>query len=91
MIHDPVEGNRLLGQRQRTGGSDPFSSPIQVLTWNGNEYIARDQFLPGGKANLLGMAAGDVMNNKNEAIVALSKAIRHSMEITERGQKKQCM
>jgi len=70
VIHHPAEGYKLFGQRQNTGQSSPFSSPIFELSWNGTEYVSKNQVLPGRKANLLGTAFGDIMNDGTETVVA---------------------
>lgn len=67
------DGRRmLLGQGQRTGGADPLTSPIVELVWKGADYIADRQVLPGGKANLLGVAFGDIRNDKTQTVLGFT-------------------
>lgn len=67
------DGRRmLLGQAQRTGGADPLASPIAELVWKGAEYIADRQILPGGKTNLLGIALGDIRNDKTQTVLGFT-------------------
>jgi TolB-like protein len=72
VVRDPVRGSILLGQRQLSGGADPLSSPIFELTWQGPDIIAGARILPAGKANLLGVAYGDLRNDKSEAVAGFS-------------------
>jgi hypothetical protein len=68
------DGRRmLLGQGQRTGGADPLTSPVFELVWKGAEYIADRQVLPGGKANLLGIALGDIRNDKTQTVLGFTE------------------
>jgi TolB-like protein len=66
----PGRGKVLFGQGQRIGGPDPFSSPIVELAWKGSDYDVVDQVLASGRANLLGFAYGDVMNDGDPISVA---------------------
>jgi hypothetical protein len=68
------DGRRmLLGQSQMTGGADPLTSPVFELVWKGTEYIADRQLLPGGKANLLGIALGDIRNDQTQTVVGFTE------------------
>lgn len=69
----PDRGAVLLGQGQRTGGPDPLRSPVVELAWKGAEYIAQRQVLPGYKANVLGIAYGDLRNDQTETLVGFTE------------------
>jgi TolB-like protein len=72
IVHDPDRGQILLGQRQRSGGADPLSSPVVELTWQGKDFMEGARVLPAGKANLLGVAYGDLRNDKSETVAGFS-------------------
>lgn len=70
VVHHSTEGTKLYGQQQMAGQNNPFSSPIYELSWKGGEYVPGTKLLPGRKANLLGAAVGDIMNDGRNAVVA---------------------
>ncbi len=55
------KGAVLLGQKQ-VMGTDPFQEPIYEMKWIGGQYVPQDQVLPGGVANALGVAIGNIRN-----------------------------
>ena len=63
VIEHPSRGSILFGQKQRTGGADPFSEAIFEMTWEGSGYQPGNQILPPGRANLMGFAYGNVLND----------------------------
>ena len=63
----------LLGQRQRTAGADPLSSPVVELEWKGAEYIQSRKVLSPGKTNLLGVAYGDIRNKKTQSLIGFTE------------------
>ena len=69
VIDHPTRGAILFGQRQRSG-SDPFSSPIFEMTWEGSDYQPGNQILPPGRANMMGFAYGNVLNDGQELALA---------------------
>jgi TolB-like protein len=74
-----MRGKVLIGQRRKSEQMDPFSGAIYELTWQGSELKANDRLLPSGKANVLGIAYSDILNNGSEAIVAYTKTDKLQM------------
>jgi TolB-like protein len=70
----PGRGSVLFGQKQKTGGPDTFSSDIFEMAWNNTEYVPDRKVLPSNRANLMGFALGDVMNDGGETVVAYDKS-----------------
>jgi len=70
----PGHGSILFGQKQKTGGPDTFSSDIFEMAWNNTEYVPDRKVLPSNRANLMGFALGDVMNDGGETVVAYDKS-----------------
>lgn len=70
----PGHGSVLFGQKQKTGGPDTFSSEIFEMVWNNTEYVPDRKVLPANRANLMGFALGDVMNDGGETVVAYDKS-----------------
>lgn len=70
VVHHPTLGSLLLGQRQGSSSSTPFDEPIFQMTWKGADYIPDRQVLPGRRANVLGLAYGDITNSGDDVIVA---------------------
>jgi TolB-like protein len=62
VVDHPERGSILFGQRQLSG-SDPFSSAIFEMTWDGSDYQPGNKILPPGRANLMGFAYGNVFND----------------------------
>ncbi len=69
-----LRGRVLLGQRIKSERIDPFAGEIFELAWEGNELAANDRLLPSGKANVLGVAYSDILNDGDEAIAAYTKS-----------------
>lgn len=70
VVHHPDLGNLLLGQHQ-TGGDDLQTAPIYEMAWKGAEYIPENTFLPGRKANVLGLTLGHFTGKDDIDFVAL--------------------
>ena len=66
------QGPVLLGQRQRLGTESIFVGPIHEMSWQGDRPVPGRQLLPGGKANLMGLAYGDIMNNGVSVVATYS-------------------
>lgn len=73
VTHHNMRGKLLLGQRRQSDRPDPFSSAIYELVWEGPDLAAGDRLLPSGKANVLGIAYSDILNNGNDAIIGYTK------------------
>jgi len=69
VVDHPARGGILFGQRQLSG-SDPFSSAIFEMTWEGSDYQPGNQILPPGRTNMLGFAYGDVFNDGQDLALA---------------------
>lgn len=74
VVELPLRGKVLLGQKQKTGGPDPFSSNIFEMIWRDSEYEPETQIMRRNRANLMGFTLGDVMNNNQETAVAYNKS-----------------
>jgi len=75
VVHHPERGSILFGQRQLSG-SDPFSSAIFEMAWEGSDYQPDNQILPSGRANLMGFAYGNVLNDGQNLAVAYNSSDR---------------
>jgi hypothetical protein len=73
VIHHPARGAVLLGQRHPVG-QEPFTEEIVELEWKENDYQAAARVLPGRRCNVLGVALGDLMNDKNETALGLDQS-----------------
>jgi hypothetical protein len=69
VVPAPGKGRMLLGQGQKSGQS-PMAEPIVELQWKDQRYVVAKEILPAGKANALGVAAGDILNNGNPRVLA---------------------
>jgi TolB-like protein len=69
VVQHPTLGTLLLGQHQNSGSS-PNNGSVVEMKWKGHDYVEDRRILPGGKANLLGLAYGDIMNDGNDSVVA---------------------
>jgi TolB-like protein len=68
------KGAVLLGQKQ-VMANDPFQEPIYEMKWIGGEYAPQDQVLPGGVANALGVAIGNIRNaNGPEDVIHFTRS-----------------
>ncbi len=72
VIDLPGKGKILLGQKQKTGGGEIFSGNIEKMVWNSSKavYEPEKAVLPRRRANLLGLAFGDIMNNGINTVCA---------------------
>jgi TolB-like protein len=66
-------GALLLGQRQSSQSATPFDEPIYEMVWKGDDYIPDRRVLPGGRANILGLAYGDIMNEGGESFAGYDR------------------
>jgi TolB-like protein len=69
VVHHPTLGALLLGQRQGSGAT-PLDAPIFQMVWKGADYVPDHQILPARKANVLGLAYGNIMNNGDDSFAA---------------------
>ncbi|MFZ1984819.1 MAG: VCBS repeat-containing protein [Desulfatitalea sp.] len=73
IVRHPALGVILLGQQQNSGGATPFDSPIFQFEWKGAEYVPARPILPARKANVLGLALGDIRNDGGETVACLDE------------------
>ncbi len=69
----PDKGNVLLGQRHRYAAESIFLEPILEMNWQGDRIAPGRQVLPGRKANLMGMAYGDITQTGSSVVVAYNE------------------
>lgn len=69
VVPAPGKGRTLLGQGQKSGQS-PMTEPIVELQWKDQRYVVAKEILPAGKASVLGVAAGDILNNGKPKVLA---------------------
>ena len=67
----PKRGHVLLGQKQ--GLESPFNKPIFELVWQNSGYEPADKEMPAKRANVLGFALGDAMNDGAEDAVVFDE------------------
>ncbi len=73
IVDHPTLGKMLLGQMQKAGEDDtPFDAPIFEMVWKGAEYLPEQQILPAKKASVLGLAMGDLMQDKSDSFAILN-------------------
>lgn len=65
-------GAVLLGQRQRMADESIFHGAIQEMSWQGDRLVPGRRLFKGGKANLMGLAYGDIIHSGQGTIVAYS-------------------
>jgi len=66
----PGQGEVLLGQRQPYGAGTIFNEPIQEMRWEGGRLVAGRQVLSSRKANLMGLAYGDITHTGDSVVAA---------------------
>ena len=64
-----MRGKVLIGQTHRQ--TDVFSGGLQELVWQGGDYIAQDSIAAPKGVNAMGVAMGDIANDRQEYLVAL--------------------
>ena len=74
VVKETVMGSILFGQKQKTGGSDPFEEAIFEMVWENSAYEPVQRILPPNRANLMGFAFGDVLNDGRELPVTFNQA-----------------
>ncbi|MGA8179881.1 MAG: VCBS repeat-containing protein, partial [Desulfobacterales bacterium] len=70
VVDIPKRGHVLLGQKQ--GLESPWNKPIVELVWQNSRYESADQVMRSNRANVLGFALGDAMNDGSESAVAFN-------------------
>ena len=68
VVESPARGKILVGQHHRK--TDVFSGGLQELTWQGGDYIAQDALEAPKAINAMGIAMGDVTQERQEYVVA---------------------
>ena len=72
VIHTNDKGAILLGQRQRMGEKSIYNGAIHEMIWQDDRLAPGRQLLKGGKANLIGVACGDITQSGQDTIIAYS-------------------
>lgn len=67
VVEHPARGRILLGQRHAT--QNPFSGAIFEMIWNNSGYEPANQVLRSNRANAMGFALGNAMNDSAEVDV----------------------
>jgi TolB-like protein len=70
IMRRPQREAMLLGQKQ-VSAFTIFDDPIFEMKFVGGEYVPERKILPKGKANLLGLALGDLLNEGDEVMAIL--------------------
>ncbi len=70
-VETPERGRILFGQKQ--GINSPFDDRIYELVWQNSEYDVAEPVIPPRRANVLGLAPGDVRNDGTEGFVVFDK------------------
>ncbi len=71
VVNAPKRGRILLGQKQ--GINSPFDDKIYELAWLNSEYDVAEPVMPPRRANVLGLAPGDALNDGTEVAVVFDK------------------
>jgi hypothetical protein len=71
VVDTPDRGSILLGQKQ--GIESPFDKKIFELVWQNSGYEAADKFMSGKRANVIGLALGNAMNDGSQVAVVFDK------------------
>jgi hypothetical protein len=64
VVEQPQRGKILLGQKQ--GVESPFNKPIFELVWENSGFEPADRVMRSKRANVMGLAIGNVMNDGSE-------------------------
>jgi hypothetical protein len=71
VVDIPKRGHVLLGQKQ--GLESPFNKPIFELVWQNSGYESANKDMRARRANVLGFALGDAMNDGAEEAVVFDE------------------
>ncbi len=85
VLPDSKGGARLVGQGQKIGQT-PFAEPVVELHWKDKAYISGTDVLPGGRANVLGLAIGDIINENSQKVLSFTE-FDHLRVIGKNGEK----
>lgn len=69
-------GTVLMGQRMRAGEESVFNNPIQEMQWQGDRLVPTSQLMRGRKANVIGVAYGDVTQTGQSMLIGYSNENR---------------
>jgi TolB-like protein len=76
IAHTSTGRSVLLGQRSPKVEADLFSTPIFEMFWKNGEYASEKQLIGGRRANVLGVAYDDVLQEGQDKLVAFSTGDR---------------
>ena len=68
VVKSPARGKILVGQHHRK--TDVFSGSLKELIWRGGDYVAQDALEAPRGVNAMGVAMGDITQERQESIVA---------------------
>lgn len=69
-------GPVIMGQRIRAAEESIFNTPIMEMQWEGDRLVPGKQLLPARKANVLGVAYGDVTQDGQNVLIGYSPSDR---------------
>ncbi len=76
ILKSAVEAPILVGQKEPPTGGKLDAQPIFQMNWDGANYTPGSVFLRGGKANVLGVTAGKIMDDHLTNVAAYSSSDR---------------
>jgi TolB-like protein len=71
VVEHSTRGQILLGQRQPS--ESPFSGNIHEMTWVNSGYEPANKVMRSNRANVLGLAYGNALNDGSEVLVAFDE------------------
>ena len=71
VVEHSMRGQILLGQRQTT--ESLFSGNIHEMTWENSGYEPANKVLRSNRANVLGLAYGNALNDGSDVVVTFDK------------------
>ena len=76
VVKPGIEPDYLVGQKAPSTNASLIAQPIFRMNWDGSAYTPGNSFLRGGKANVLGVAAGPILDNTQNTVAAYSSGDR---------------
>jgi TolB-like protein len=71
VVETTFRGKVLLGQKHRR--TNVFSGNLKEMTWQGGDYVPLNNVRTPKSINVLGVAMGDIMDDRQEAIAAFTE------------------
>ncbi len=76
VVHLPGRAPVLFGQKHEIETDDVSGPAIFKLVWENSDYIPLQKFLPKRRANVLGVAYGDILDTGDPVVVAYDSSDR---------------